>query len=113
VLQEDAVFVKRIALQELLRFLLARGLVDDQRAAVIGEWSRDGELAAVAQAGQVLPMHRPDFGNLGFVLQILDDGREFHDYTSFFPFPLSFSLPPCGGGSGWGGHALAATYPPP
>src|SRR5262249_43081527 len=40
------------------------------------------QLALLEQAGLVLPMNRADFGDLGLVLRVLDDGGEFHDHTS-------------------------------
>src|SRR6266849_7382139 len=71
--------MERVGLEQLLGFLGGIGLVNDQSAAVVGEWPAYGQFAARLQAGQVLAMDRPDFRDFGLVLQIFDDGGVFHE----------------------------------
>src|SRR5262249_4539537 len=78
VLDEDARLIERVGLQESLRLFLRRRLVNDERAKVVGERPRGRELPLVLQAGEILPMHGPHLGDLGFVLNVLHDGGEFH-----------------------------------
>src|SRR5438445_7415900 len=82
VCKENPVLVERVTLQELLGLLTAVRLVDNERPAVVTERTGDGELTALAEACQILPMYRPQSGDLGLVLQILDDRREFHESSS-------------------------------
>src|SRR5262249_11097008 len=94
-------------LQQFLGLFLSRGLVDDEGAAVVGERSRRGELAAFLQAGQVLPVDRTHLGDFRLVLDVFDDGREFHGIDSFGK-PLS----PVGE-RGWGGGVRCSPTPSP
>src|SRR5438045_355823 len=78
VLQENAILVERVLLENPFGLFLRVGLVDDERAAIVREWPGGGELALFAEAGQVLPMHRTVLLDLGLVLAVFDDSRELH-----------------------------------
>src|SRR5207247_624203 len=60
--------------------LLARGsLVNDEPAAIVRQRPGDRKLSSFPETGEVLAVGRPNLGNFGLVLQILDDGGKLHD----------------------------------
>ena len=63
-----------VGLQEPLGLLRRRSLVDDQGAGAVGERARRGQLPALTQVGQVLPVGGADRLDLLGVLQVFDDG---------------------------------------
>src|SRR5262249_21300784 len=75
---EDTVLVEGVALEQLLRVLAACGFVDDAGAGVVGNRPRGGKLPVGLQRREVLPMHRPYFLNLFFILNVFDDADKLH-----------------------------------
>src|ERR1700730_16387789 len=75
---ENAALAKWIALEHAFGLLGTFRLVDDERPAVVGEWTRDDELAALQQARQIFAMRRAHLGDLGLIRRVFDDGRELH-----------------------------------
>src|SRR5437867_111133 len=71
--------MERIALEQLLRIFARGGFMNNEGAKIVGERPRRCKLAILLQAGQILPMQWTDRSNLRFVLDVFDDGGEFHD----------------------------------
>src|ERR1043166_5357170 len=78
VLDEDAGLIEWVGLQKCLGFFLGRRLVDDEGAGPIDKRPGRRDLPLFLEARQVLPMHWAEFVHLRLILQIFDDGCEFH-----------------------------------
>src|SRR5262245_56235052 len=80
--KKNSVLLERIALEQLFSLLLGRGLINYQSTTVVDKGTAHGQLAALAEAGQVLAVRRANLGDFGFILGVFNDGSKLHTPSS-------------------------------